>query len=124
MSAWITSPLAQYGALALGLLICLVLFVSLKLEISLVRRMLKEEHEAPPPVAEAAAAEAPVPTVLPPMLPPPQLLGPDLNLTTRAQALRMQHRGESVSTIAGALRAPRNEIELLLKLQSLNSSNQ
>ena len=42
--------------------------------------------------------------------------GQELNLTRRAQAMRMQRRGESAATIAAALRVPRNEIELLLKI--------
>jgi len=45
-----------------------------------------------------------------------------LNLTKRAQALRMHRRGESVSTIAAALQSPRNEIELLLKVDAYLSS--
>ena len=32
----------------------------------------------------------------------------------------MYHRGEPLETIAGALRTPRNEIQLLIKLQELN----
>jgi hypothetical protein len=45
-----------------------------------------------------------------------------LNLTKRAQALRMHRRGESVPTIAAALQSPHNEIDLLLKVHSyLNS---
>ena len=49
----------------------------------------------------------------------PATVSPGLNLTRRAQALRMHRRGESVETIAAALSAPRNEIDLLLKLQSM-----
>jgi hypothetical protein len=50
------------------------------------------------------------------------LTGQELNLTRRAQALRMQRRGESPATIAAALRLPRNEIDLLLKIQTLTDS--
>jgi hypothetical protein len=49
---------------------------------------------------------------------PPDPL-PGLNLTRRAQAVRMHQRGEPVATIAAALRAPRNEIELLIRLQEM-----
>ena len=45
--------------------------------------------------------------------------GPGINLTRRAQVLKMHQRGEQLETIAGALRISRNEIELLLKLQKL-----
>jgi hypothetical protein len=46
-------------------------------------------------------------------------LRPSLNLTRRTQALRMRRRGESVESIAAALAAPRNEIELLLKVYEI-----
>lgn len=42
-----------------------------------------------------------------------------LNLTTRAKVLRMQRRGETVSSIAAALGVQREEVELLLKLERL-----
>jgi len=42
-----------------------------------------------------------------------------LNLTKRAQALRMHRRGETMTSIAAALQTPYNEIELLLKLDSI-----
>jgi len=114
---WILSPLALYAALALGLIASLALFFSAKLEMQAVRRSmsatiatLKAELEgireglgnlemAP---ASAAPAEA-------------------LNLTKRTQALRMHRRGEPTPSIAAAVRAPRNEIELMLKVQELTN---
>jgi hypothetical protein len=47
------------------------------------------------------------------------LTGQELNLTRRAQALRMRRRGETPATIAAALRVPRNEIDLLLKIEAM-----
>jgi len=120
MLSWITSPLTPYAALAAGLLSCLALFVTLKKEIAGLRILLHESREALPVEAPAALpVEAPVATpALPPQTIPEAVLpAPDLNLTVRAQALRMEHRGESIPTIAAALRVPRNEIALLLKLQ-------
>src|SRR5579883_3000601 len=116
MSDWFLNPLTQYGAIGLGLVICVVVFISLKVEIALVRRMLKE---APEPATAVAAEAAPAPTPVPVLEPvmEPHLPGPAINLTTRAQAVRMLNRGESISTIASALRAPTNEIELIHKLQ-------
>ena len=40
----------------------------------------------------------------------------DIHLAKRTQAIRMNRRGESAATIAGALEVPRNEVELLLKV--------
>jgi len=42
-----------------------------------------------------------------------------LNLNTRGQVLRMRRRGENPETIAAALRLPRNEVDLLLKVHQL-----
>jgi hypothetical protein len=58
--------------------------------------------------------------------PEPETHGPapldGLNLTKRAQVLRMHRRGESLATISAALQSPRNEIELLVKVHGyLNS---
>ena len=109
MFFWISSPITQYAVLAATLLCCLCLFISLKKDIAVLQDELGRLRDTPPAAAPAPPPEAP-PTEA-------KLPGPDLNLTTRAQALRMQHRGESVPTIAAALRVPRNEIELLLKVQ-------
>ena len=42
-----------------------------------------------------------------------------LNLTTRARALQMHHRGESASSIAATLGARQEEVDLLLKLDQM-----
>jgi len=115
MLAWIVSPITQYAALAVALLSFLVLFVSLKLEISVVRRALAQPSRAPEPAAPPVQAAIPAPA------PSQGLPGPELNLTARAQALRMLARGESASTVAAALRTPQNEIDLLLKVQNLRN---
>jgi hypothetical protein len=52
----------------------------------------------------------------------PQPGGPirhSINLTKRAQALRMSRRGESAESITAALAVPRNEVELLLKVHGM-----
>jgi hypothetical protein len=122
---WILSPLAQYGMAAAGLIAGLFQFLALKVELSALKRSgetardeltgrLKETEAALANLRETAAetaAEAGERNT-------PQ--GPALNLTRRTQALRMYRRGETVETIAGALRTPRNEIQLLIKLQELN----
>jgi len=114
---WLLSPLGLYTILALALFGCLALFLSMKREIAVVRRSLALSRD------EAAASQATVNSQLVELQqragnPEESALpGHELNLTRRAQALKMQHRGESPATIASALRVPRNEIDLLLKIQ-------
>jgi len=118
---WILSPFAQYAFLALALAGCLTLVLSVKREIARVRGTIAKSRDA----AEISAASlaAGLATLRQEMesTEGAYLTGPDLNLTRRAQALRMHRRGESPATIAAALRSPRNEIDLLLKIQKLTS---
>ena len=114
----IVNPLFQYSLLAVGLALCLYLFYSLKTELSVMRRgagaagvsadLETRVEDIGRRVEEAMAAA---------WTPPARLSG--INYTKRTQALRMNRRGESAATIAGALAVPRNEIELLLKVQKL-----
>jgi len=50
------------------------------------------------------------------LVPPPSLRS-GLNLTKRAQAARMSRRGDQAEQIATVLGMPRNEVNLLLKVQ-------
>ena len=114
---WMASPLALYAAFTAGLICSFVLFITLKVEIAAVNRKgeLREQTQADrlQQVKESLellreqAADHSSATVN------------GLNLTRRTQALRMHKRGEPVETIAAALKAPRGEIELLLKLQEI-----
>ena len=63
-----------------------------------------EELQSAPPSHPIASAVTPVQS---------------LNLTTRAKALRLHSRGETVSSIAAALGIQREEIDLLVKLDRL-----
>jgi hypothetical protein len=124
---WILSPMAQYTFLALALAGCLALFVSMKREIAQVRLSARESNDAATSSAAAMTAElaaeltAELAVIRKDMetIEPVSLTGQELNLTRRAQALRMRRRGESPATIAAALRVPRNEIDLLLKLETM-----
>jgi len=117
---WILNPITLYSAVALALMGCLALFLSTKVELESVRRMAVSARQDLQSMREAAvkveeepqAAPAPVPT-----LPVPAASG--LNLSKRAQALRMHRRGEPVPSIAAALQAPQGEIQLLLKVHTL-----
>jgi hypothetical protein len=88
---WILSPVTQYGVLAFGLMSCLGLCLSTSIRMRALSTALDQERRA------TGACEG-------------------LNLTKRAQALRMHRRGEPLAAISAALQSPRNEIELLLKL--------
>lgn len=116
---WILSPLAFYGALALSLIASLGLALSFKLEICKARQSAEQSNQSLASQLRkmecamgrlredvTLAGEPPVP-------------GPGMNLTRRARTLSMHFRGESVETIAAAIGAPRNEIELLLKIQKM-----
>lgn len=94
MQQIIFSPLAQCVFLALVMIGCLSLFISVKLEIARVRSSVRKSHGS----AEQEQISA-----------------------RREEALRMQDRGESAATIAAALQTPRNEIDLLLKIQKLSN---
>jgi hypothetical protein len=120
---WIFSPLTLYIVIALALLACMAVFVSMQSEVYRLRRTAEESRQAMArqleqvesvvagigrQTAEPALAASPVPSVR-----------ASLNLTRRTQALRMRRRGESVESIAAALCTPRNEIELLFKVYEM-----
>jgi hypothetical protein len=116
---WLLSPLAQCIYLACGLIACLALFLSVKLEIAAVRRSFHQSRESAPhgaatPGAELAALRGEIGSSEPTFS-----NGQGLNPTLRMRAVGMQNHGESTDAIAAALRVPRNEIELLLKIQKL-----
>jgi hypothetical protein len=117
---WILNPLAQYGMLAAGLVACLVLFMAMKVEMCTELQSAKESRDTlAAHVQEMESALGHIRQSVTDIEERPGAVSPGLNLTRRAQALRMHRRGESVETIAAALSAPRNEIDLLLKLQTL-----
>ena len=117
---WILNPLTQYGMLAAGWIACVVLFLAVKVEVSEVRQGTQKSRDAlAAQVQEVESALGHIRQSVTEIEERPVAVSPGLNLTRRTQALRMHHRGESVETIAAALSAPRNEIDLLLKLQSM-----
>jgi len=126
LNSLIHNPAAQYTlvALALALAVCLAVFVFLKREIGRLRRSVKENGEAATSTAATMAAELAVLRKNVETIEPISFQGQELNLTRRTQALRMRRRGELPSTIAAALRVPRNEIDLLLKIDALARQEQ
>lgn len=118
---WILSPFTIYSVIAMALIGTLVLFITIKLELRRAQCAARDARLSVDCAVQemsvgieqlrteiSLTTAAPAPTV-----------GSALNLTKRTQALRMLRRGEPVESIAGALRVPRNEIELLLKVQQL-----
>jgi len=121
---WILNPAAQYGALALALVSCLSFFVILKREVHSVKVEARDAGESARSrlgdlarelqglkdgIREIEVTSAPLPP------------GNAINLTKRTQALRMHRRGETIPTIAAALKTPQNEIRLLLKVHQMLS---
>jgi hypothetical protein len=120
---WILSPVTPLAAIVLVLIASLACFVSAKREVYRLRRngdetqtalarKLEQVQSAVAQIGEQKTEAPATPTARP-------SLRPSLNLTRRTQALRMRRRGESVESIAAALAAPRNEIELLLKVYEI-----
>ena len=114
---WILSPLALYTVVALALVGCASLFIVTKVELSQLRRAADQSRmNLAKKIEEVESAMADIPAAAPaPML----MVRPSINLTKRAQALRMRRRGESLESITAALSVPRNEIELLLKVHEM-----
>jgi len=120
---WILSPIAQYGLLAVALAGGLVLFLCVKREIAVARRSFTQGHDsAEAKVAALAEGLAALRREMETAGAAPRA-GQKLNMTRRAQALRMQRCGEAPATIAATLRLPRNEVDLMLKIQKLTQSH-
>jgi len=128
---WLLNPLTVYAIAAAGLSLSLALFIGIKWEVAKARALARESQD----VRESdetviRGLETGLESLresirkLEAAPPPAPLAGKGINLTKRAQALRMHHRGEPVSSIAAALETPSNEIALLLKMQSLASEVQ
>lgn len=120
---WILSPITQYSFLIVTLVACLTLFLSLKVELAVALRTFADSRDQAEASAATLAAELATLRQAKECDEAATFTGQELTLTRRAQAVRMQRRGESPSTIAAALRLPRNEIDLLLKVQRLTDSH-
>lgn len=126
--AWIGEPLAFYALLATGLILCLSLFVSLKRENTKLRMTLEHDRRLTvgkmeefrnsmsrlQDALEHSRGEVHVQME---MEPRDSAAPQSLNLNKRSLALRMYRRGETPAQIAASLNLPRNEVDLLLKVQ-------
>lgn len=116
---WILNPLTIYAVVAVALLVCLALSLGTKLELVRVRRAADESQKAAAKKLEEMERSM---SKIADQAAQPQAGGPirhSINLTKRAQALRMSRRGESAESITAALAVPRNEVELLLKVHGM-----
>ncbi len=122
---WIYYPVTQYLITGVGLLASLCLWLSAKAELRAIHRNMTKSIETlnsgmstlSASVEEMRKSSQTMPenAALPSALPVSQAI----NLTKRAQVLRMRHRGESVNSISAALQIPLGEVVLLLKLERL-----
>ncbi len=118
--------LALLAAVATGLLAGLSLFLALQAQArkqaaaveELNRQVLQEREDSATRLAELESrllsSEQRAAVLVPPT--PPKS---GLNLTKRAQVLRLSRQGERAAGIAAALQLPRAEVELLLKVEQL-----
>jgi Flp pilus assembly protein TadB len=121
---WIYSPITQYSVTAVGLAASLLLWIGAKAELRTLRKDMAEFREkaegelrnlsAGLEEIRTARQTAPEPLAAP--------VGQALNLTKRAQVLRMHNRGESIHSIAAALQIPSGEVNLLLKIERLTDA--
>ena len=113
------------GLLGVGLMGCLALWISTRMQARESRKafqafrlsMEKTVAELQVKLEELRAAPVAEPA------PPAPMTVQGLNLTTRARALRMHRRGESISSISAALGVQQEEVELLLKMDRLLESS-
>ena len=116
-------PALTYAVIAVGMILCVVLFVSLK------RDLLSSEARARKKVSALESEWTAKMELLDErwkelsqisgLLVAPAAPRSGLNLNKRSQALRLSRRGETPREIATALSIPQNEVELLVKVQKI-----
>ncbi len=126
---YLLHPLLSYALTAVGLGLCLYLFMTLKVEI---RGLLpgRTEDQQRVEALESALGEARLAVQQlendlreverqTGMLVAPAPSRSGLNLSKRTQVLRMHRTGEGPAGIAASLGLPRGEVELLIKVHSM-----
>lgn len=124
---WLLNPLTVYAMAAAALTLSLTLFVGIKRELAKALALAEEsqslwdaERMLIPGMQSEFETMRDILRKLEAAPPPPlPRIGPGIEFTKRAQALRMRHRGETPASIAAAMESPVNEIELMLKVQAL-----
>jgi hypothetical protein len=120
---WILHPVMPYAEIAIGLALCVYLFVSVKRDLRagearLGKKLaaLETDWQAKMESLDERWNEL---SQISSVLVPPQPPRSGLNLNKRSQALERHRRGETPPEIAAALAIPRNEVELLVKVQRI-----
>lgn len=132
---WLLSPVTFYSGASICLVVSLTLFVSIKIEMARMRRRVKDAEELPEETGTAddlavvelkaeveRLRESVCRLEIAPA--PHQISASGINLTKRAQILRMHGRGETLTSIAAALETPCNEIALLLKVHAVTNQQE
>jgi hypothetical protein len=123
---WVLNPATQYAAMATGMAACLSLFLSQKRDLvaseaRAAKRMSAAEAEWSARMASLEERSQELSRVSG-LLVPPAPLRSGLNISKRSQALQMLRRGETPQDISATLAIPRNEIDLLVKVQRMTLS--
>jgi hypothetical protein len=122
------SPGLPSVVLAAGLIVCIVLFLSIKVD--LYRRPAGSAHgdQIAQTVDSLSAAFEQIRERLDEPAPPPTVTwsgSPAVNLTRRGQVLRLFRRGDSPRQIASSLGMRKGEVDLIVKVHQMvmNRSN-
>ena len=125
----IAAALLTLVMMVLAISVCGYLFITLKRDLHFVDRKRKESAVASDAAVDVMRKEIgdfrgqladlrrELETM--PALGPPSANATGINLNKRTQALRMMRLGQDADSIAASLNLPRNEIELLAKIQKL-----
>ena len=108
--------LVPYAAVALGLAVTLVLFLSVKMEVQ--RYALRERRRVDEMLERLKGAETSPPETV--FVPVP--LQPGFNINRRVHAGRLLRKGEDIGHVAAALGVPRAEVELLARVQAMTAT--
>jgi hypothetical protein len=119
-------PLAPYALMVAGILVCLLVFLSLKREIQDIKAKARRGQEGWERASEELSrrldevterlreAEERAGLLVAPA--PPRS---GLNLAKRTQAMRMYRQGKDPRAVAATLDLPRADVELLMKVQKI-----
>jgi len=119
---WLLNPATQYSLIGLVLLGSLVLWISFRKELQSVRANAAQSHDFVDATVKTLSEhvdEIRETIQNQPWVTPPSPVPPGVNSARRAQALLLHLRGEPAENVAAAVNVPKNEIELLLKLNRL-----
>lgn len=117
---------APFALFSTGLILCFVTFQSFKQETRALRRELLDTQTVQDATAQALQAEVDIlkqglreAEDRAGLLVAPTSPRSGFNISKRSQALRMSRLGENAGNISTALRLPRREVDLLLKVQKI-----